>query len=170
MVTFEEFVAGQAAGLLRLAYLLTGDRHLAEDLLQTAMVKVYRRWRSVERAVQPEAYVRRILVNTSITWRRRHVWLERPTATGSLPDGGLGAGPDGDPAEELASREAVWQLLLRLPPRARAVLVLRFFEDLDDATIAQVLGVAPSTVRSTASRALAGLRAELTTMATGGVR
>ena len=174
-VTFDELVRERGAAWLRLAYLLTGDRHLAEDLLQTALVQVYRRWSAVERADQPDAYVRRVLVNTVISWRRRRSWWERPTASGALPDTARAPGDAvpagvGDVADGLAARDALWQLLKRLPPRGRAVLVLRFYEDLDDPTIAALLGVAPGTVRATASRALATLRAELAVTGSGGVR
>jgi RNA polymerase sigma-70 factor (sigma-E family) len=167
-VTFEELVAARGTAWWRLAYLLSGDRHLAEDLLQTALVQVYRRWRWVERADQPDAYVRRTIVNTMIDWRRRRSWWERPSVTGSLPE--TVSVRDGDVAEELASRDALWRLLGGLPPRARAVLVLRYYEDLDDAAIASLLGVSASSVRSTASRALAALRADLSTNGIGGLR
>ena len=180
-VTFDELVRDRGAAWLRLAYLLTGDRHLAEDLLQTALVQVFRRWSSAGRAAEPDAYVRRVLVNTLITWRRRRAWWERPTASGALPEGAARAGDSGptgaagatdavDVADDLAARDALWRLLERLAPRARAVLVLRFYEDLDDVTIAAVLGVAPGTVRATASRALATLRTELAVTGTGGAR
>jgi RNA polymerase sigma factor (sigma-70 family) len=174
-VTFEELVAVRGTAWLRLAYLLTGDRHLAEDLLQTALVQVYRTWRVVERVEQPDAYVRRVLVNTLIDWRRRRSWWERPTASGTLPADLAGArAPLGGPlrdvpdgSEELAARDVLWQLLRRLTPKARAVLVLRFYEDLDDPTIGTLLGLATSSVRSTASRALAQLRVELATSDAG---
>jgi RNA polymerase sigma factor (sigma-70 family) len=129
-VTFEELLAARGTAWRRLAYLLTGDRHLAEDLLQTALVQVYRRWRSVERGDAPDAYVRRIIVNTMIDWRRRRSWWERPSATGGLPE--IASADGVDVADELASRDALWRLLDRLAPRARAVLVLRYYEDLID--------------------------------------
>jgi len=168
IVTFEELLAAKGTAWRRLAYLLTGDRHLAEDLLQTALVQVYRRWRSVERADAPDTYVRRIIVNTMLDWRRRRSWWERPSVTGGLPE--IASAGAVDVADELASRDALWRLLDRLAPRARAVLVLRYYEDLDDPAIASVLGVSPSTVRSTASRALATLRGELSSSGIGGVR
>lgn len=170
-MSFDVLVASRAEAWLRLAYLLTGDRQLAEDLLQTTLVEVYRRWRWVEHGAHPDAYVRRALVHTAISWRRRRSWWERPTASGLLPEAGgcFGGGPSPDPAEALAARDALWRLLHRLPPRARAVLVLRFFEDLDDAAIAELLGTAQGTVRATASRALATLRSELAATPAGDV-
>ena len=141
--------------------------------MQTVLTEVYRRWRWVERTDQPDAYVRRALANTVISWRRRRSWWERPTAPDALPAAPVsrpGPAPGPDVAEESAARDELWQPLQRLAPRARAVLVLRFYEDLDDAAIAEVLGMAPSTVRSTASRGLAALRTEMSTSGTGGVR
>lgn len=153
-MTFEEFVAASGSRLLRLAYVLTsGDAGRAEDLVQTALLDMYRHWRRVAAADSPEAYARRVLVNAFISAGRRRSSSERPFE--ATPDG-LGAP---DPAEGVAARAEVRALLESLAPRARAVLVLRYYADLDDAAISAEMGIAASTVRATASRALATLRA-----------
>jgi RNA polymerase sigma-70 factor (sigma-E family) len=152
-VTFEEFLAGSGQSLLRLAFVLSGDRQFAEDLTQTALADAYRHWRRVQAVHNPEAYVRRMLVNAHLSWRRRRWTTERPTdlreATGPVL---------ADPGEAIAERDQMRVLLARLAPRARTVLVLRYYADLDDAAIAQTMGVSESSVRATASRALASLR------------
>lgn len=153
-MTFEQFVAGHGQSLLRLAFVLAnGDRHLAEDLTQTVLADVYRHWRKIAASRSPEAYVRRMLVNAHLSWRRRRWTTERPTdlreATGA---------PLADPGEAIAARDQVRVMLNLLAPRARTVLVLRFYADLDDAAIAEAMGVSESSVRATASRALASLR------------
>ena len=152
-MTFEQFAVAQGASLLRLAFVLTGDRHLAQDLTQTALADAYRHWRKVAAARDPEAYVRRMLVNAHLSWRRRRWTTERPT---DLDDaaGGLAA----DHGEAIAARQHMRVLLADLAPRARTVLVLRYYADLDDAAIAEAMGVTQSSVRATASRALASLR------------
>lgn len=152
-MTFEEFVAAHGQALLRLAFVLTGDRHLAEDLTQTALADAYRQWRKVASAHRPEAYVRRMLVNAHLSWRRRRWTTERP-AVFDEASGGLLA----DPTEAVVARQHLQTLLSDLAPRARTVLVLRYYADLDDAEIAATMGVHESSVRATASRALATLR------------
>jgi len=152
-VRFEEYVAEQGQSLLRLAYVLTGDAHLAEDLTQTALTEAYRHWRKVTTAQKPGTYVRRILVNAHLSWRRRRSSAERPTDLG--PD--VGASTP-DPADAVAARDQTRRLLSGLPARARTVLVLRYYADLDDAAIAELMGVSEGGVRATASRALARLR------------
>jgi RNA polymerase sigma-70 factor (sigma-E family) len=149
---FEDFVAQRGHALLRLACVLTGDPHLAEDLTQSALATVCRKWRRVAGAGNPEAYTRRILVNEHLSWRRRRSSTERPTPTVE-PTGTLA-----DPGERIAEQDRIRTLLRALPARARTVLVLRYYADLDDAAIADAMGVAASTVRATASRALATLR------------
>lgn len=154
-MTFEEFVVASGSRLLRLAYVLAaGDAARAEDLVQTALVDVFRHWRRVAAADSPEAYARRVLVNAFISAGRRRSSSERPVEV--IPDG-LGAP---DPADAVTDRAEVRALLDRLAPRARAVLVLRYYADLDDGAIAAELGMAASTVRATASRALATLRSQ----------
>ena len=152
-MTFEQFVVAQGPSLLRLAFVLTGDRHLAEDLTQTALADAYRHWRKVAAAWDQEAYARRMLVNAHLSWRRRRWTTERPTELADAP-GGLAA----DHGDAVAARQQMRALLAGLAPRARTVLVLRYYADLDDAAIAEAMGVRPSSVRATASRALASLR------------
>jgi RNA polymerase sigma-70 factor (sigma-E family) len=152
-LTFEQFAVAQGPSLLRLAFVLTGDRHLAQDLTQTALAGAYRHWPRVTAAREPEAYVRRILVNAHLSWRRRRWTTERPT---ELDDAARGVAADH--GEAIVARQQMRALLACLAPRARTVLVLRYYADLDDAAIAETMGVSPSAVRATASRALASLR------------
>jgi RNA polymerase sigma-70 factor (sigma-E family) len=144
---FDEFVAGRSASLLRTAYLLTQDPHLAEDLVQTALAKAWFARRRI--AGDPEPYVRRILVNEfSSGWRRK--WRgERPTA--DLPDT---HSPPTEPHPDL------WHAVANLPRRQRAVIVLRFFDDLTEAETARALGVSVGTVKSQTAKALAKLRVD----------
>jgi RNA polymerase sigma-70 factor (sigma-E family) len=146
---FGEFVAARSPRLLRVAYLLTRDWALAEDLLQTSLAKAWSAWKRIE--TDPEAYVRRILVTTYSSWWRRPWLHERPAA--QLPDA---AGADAHRAVD--ERDEMWQALGRLPNRQRAVLVLRYYEDLSEAEIAETLGIAPGTVKSLAVAGLVNLR------------
>lgn len=151
-VEFEEYVAEQGGALLRLAYVLTGDAHRAEDLAQTALADAYRHWRKVRAANSPDAYVRRILVNAHLDWHRRRSSTELPTdLTAHEPVAATGL-------DRLVARDHLRQLLNGLAPRARTVLVLRYYVDLDDHAIAEAMGVSESAVRATSSRALATLR------------
>jgi RNA polymerase sigma-70 factor (sigma-E family) len=152
-VPFEDFVRARSAALFRTALLLTGqNRSEAEDLLQGAE-RAYRRWGRICRSGDPERYVRRILANASTDrWRRLGRRGER-----SLPDDGSGP-VTGDHAGDVADRDFLLRALAGLPPRQRAVLVLRYFCDLPEAEIAEALGCSPGTVKSQASRALAKLR------------
>ena len=140
------------AGLVRLAFGLTGDRWLAEDLAQTALVSAYASWWRVRRADDPDAYVRRILINASNSRFRRRRPSEQPQAMSEFP------GTVPDHASVVGDRSALVAALAELPPRQRAVIVLRFWEDLSDAQTAAILGCSASTVRSQVSRALAKLR------------
>lgn len=153
---FDDFVAARSSQLLRTAYLLTRDWGLAEDLLQTALTKAWSSWDRI--GDEPEPYVRRIIVNAfSSAWRRK--WRgEIPH--GELPDTGAHAGH----AEAITDRDALWQALGRLPHRQRAVVVLRFYEDLDEAGVADVLGISVGTVKSQTSKAMARLRIDDTLM------
>jgi RNA polymerase sigma-70 factor (sigma-E family) len=151
MDDFDRYVAGAWPGLLRSAWLLTGDWHQAEDMLQTALAKTYTRWRRV-RPGSADAYVRKVLATTYLSWWRRRWRLETPTA--EPPD--RAAADTGD--AEL--RIAMADVLRRLPARQRAVLMLRFHADLTEAATARALGVTVGTVKSQTSRALATLRAE----------
>jgi RNA polymerase sigma-70 factor (sigma-E family) len=159
--TFDDYVASRGAALLRLAFMLSGDRHLAEDLTQDVLIKVYDRWSRVGRMEQPDAYVRRMLVNSHVSWRRRKSSTEVPVENDS--EDAAGAAAVADAAEDMAEREQAWQLLATLPRRQQAVLVLRIYEDLSDPEIAAALGCTQSTVRSQAARALATLRGALQT-------
>ena len=148
---FDAFVVARSPGLLRTAYLLTGDRHGAEDLLQTALAKAWFAWRRIE--WEPEAYVRRIMATTSASWWRRRWTGETPTS--ELPE------TDAPPESELsAERHDLWLALRRLPPRQRAVVVLRYLEDRSEAETAQLLACSPGTVKSQAAKALAKLRVD----------
>jgi RNA polymerase sigma-70 factor (sigma-E family) len=144
---FEQFVAARSATLLRTAYLLTRDHGLAEDLLQTALTKAYLAWSRIDG--DPEPYVRRILVNTYSSWWRRKWRGEHPTD--ELPE-------TPHHHDRLGESGDLWEALGRLPRRQRAVVVLRFFEDLTEAQTAEMLGVTVGTVKSQASKALAKLR------------
>lgn len=147
---FSAFAVSRWPGLVRLAFGLTGDRWAAEDLAQATLTRAYVAWRRVSRADDPDAYLRRILVNTSNRRFRRRRVTEQP---GDLPETAV-AGP----ADLISDRAALLAALRELPPRQRAVVVLRYWEDLTDAQIAVTLGCSPGTVRSQLSRALAKLR------------
>ncbi|MGC4110026.1 MAG: SigE family RNA polymerase sigma factor [Nocardioides sp.] len=142
---FDDFVAARSGALLRTAYLLTHDHALAEDLLQTALAKAWFAWRRVQG--EPEPYVRRILVNTYASWWRRKWNGEQPTE--SLPEA---------PVEDSTEPTDLWAAMARLPRRMRAVVVLRYFEDLTEAQTADLLGCSVGTVKSQTSKALAKLR------------
>jgi RNA polymerase sigma-70 factor (sigma-E family) len=152
--SFEEFVAAASGRLFTMARLLTGgNRPEAEDLLQGAFERAYRHWGRISRRGDPERYVRQILVNASADrWR----WLRRH------PEAPLSAEPPGqaraDQSTAVADRDLLLRALAALPPRQRAVLVLRYFEDLTEAQTAAVMGCTVGTVKSQAARALARLR------------
>ena len=148
--TFEEFVASRARDLWRTAWLLTGDSHKAEDLVQTTLAKCWSRWSSIGRKGSPEAYVRRVMVNTYTDWWRRKWNGERPTE--ALPERAV-------PLDwSVDERHDALAALAGLPRGQRAVLVLRFYEDLTEAQTAEVLGISVGTVKSQTSRALSALR------------
>ena len=149
---FAQFVEARRRALLRTAWLLTGDWALAEDLVQTALVRSWPRWERIWRRGDPEMYVRRVMVNTWAGWRRRRWRAEQPS--GAVPDSPAA----GDLAAEAAVRITVQRALRSLPARQRAVLVLRVFDDLSEAQVAEVLGCAVGTVKSTMARAVARLR------------
>lgn len=151
---FREFVAARSPALLRTAYLLTGDWGTAEDLLQTALTKIYLAWRRLGEIEAVEPYARRVLVNTSISWWRRRWHGERPTEV--LPER-----PVADRVDEQLERDALWRHVQSLPARQRAVLVLRFYEDLSEAQTAAILDISTGTVKSQTSRALNTLRNRL---------
>ena len=149
---FVQFVEARERALQRTAWLLTGDWALAEDLVQTALIRSWPRWERIRRRDDPEIYVRKVMVNTWATWTRRRWRAERPT--GAVPDN---EAPE-DVADAVAIRMAVRSALESLPSRQRAVLVLRVFDDLSEAQVARVLDCAVGTVKSTLSQALARLR------------
>jgi RNA polymerase sigma-70 factor (sigma-E family) len=153
---FTAFVAARGQALLRTAYLLTGDYQGAEDLVQTALAKVYVAWPRVRAREAVEAYVRRTMVTTHVSWWRRRWRGEMPTDAGALPEP-----PGHDPAGDHAERDRLWRHLASLSDRQRAVVVLRFYEDLGEAEVAALLGVSVGAVKSHASRGLARLRDEL---------
>jgi RNA polymerase sigma-70 factor (sigma-E family) len=138
--------------LQRTAWLLTGDWAAAEDLVQTALVRSWPRWERIRRRDDPEIYVRRAMVNSWASWRRRRWWGERPSD--AMPD----VQAVGDVAAEVAVRVTVQGALRSLTARQRAVLVLRVFDDLSEAQVAQVLDCAVGTVKATMARAVARLR------------
>ncbi|MFI6390665.1 SigE family RNA polymerase sigma factor [Nonomuraea sp. NPDC050547] len=146
---FREFVLARQQALMRTAYLLTGDAHLAEDLLQSVLVKVVGHWARLARDGNPEAYTRKALINQYISWRRRPR-PESPSA--SLPERGRRYD------EAALDRIVLRQALARLTPKQRAVIVLRFWEDLTEAQTAQVLGCSLGTVKSQTHHALSRLR------------
>jgi len=148
---FRSYVTARSAALLRTAYLLTGDRRDAEDLLQTALAKTFLSWERIRDREALDGYVRRVMVNTQTSfWRRRRV-DERPTD--EVPER-----PARDVTADVDLHDALWTALAALPRRQRAVVVLRYYEDLSEAATADVLGVSVGTVKSTTSRALAKLR------------
>lgn len=152
---FHDFVIGRRAQLLHTAALLTvGDRHLAEDLVQATLTKLYVAWPSFQRATNPDGYIRRVLVNALIDERRR-IWRRREQPMAELPDRPTGA-PDNADVDE-----AVKQALRDLPPKMRAAVLFRYFYDLDVAETADALNCSPGTVKSQTARGLDRLRAVL---------
>jgi RNA polymerase sigma-70 factor (sigma-E family) len=151
---FEAFAAARAGALFRTAWLLTGDWQLAEDLVQDTLARVFLRWRRVARLEHPAAYARTMLVNAHVSHRRLRRNQETPTA--ELPATGSAVAPD-DPGLRLTLLDG----LARLEPVDRAVLVLRYWEDLDVSTTADLLRLSPANVRTRSMRALARLRAVL---------
>jgi RNA polymerase sigma-70 factor (sigma-E family) len=146
--SFTKFVASRSDGLMRLAYVLAGDQHSAEDLLQSALTKTAGRWRHVRE--NPEAYVRKAMYHEQVSrWRRRG----RESAAAILPEPAVR-----DRSDEVELRLCLENALLALPPGKRAVLVLRYFEDLPELEVAAILGCSVGTVRSQTHRALARLR------------
>lgn len=145
---FTEFVAAALPGLLRFGHVLTGNAAAAEDLVQTALGRSLRAWR-LRRIEDPRAFVRKVMVNSYASWHRRHGGREWAAAE----PGGRGVITE-DPACRVDDRDAVWRALQELPPRQRAVIVLRYYEDLTEAEIAAVMGVSAGTVKSQAARGL----------------
>jgi RNA polymerase sigma-70 factor (sigma-E family) len=151
-VEFEEYVSARGQELVRLGFTVSGDYQRAEDLAQIALMQAFRSWRKVRKADDPHHYVRRILINAYLSMTRRRSFSEAPTAEldpqRTVPDHATG----------IVNSDDLWRALAALSARERVVLVLRYYQDLDDRTIADVLGIKQSSVRATASRALATLR------------
>jgi RNA polymerase sigma-70 factor (sigma-E family) len=162
---FAAFVRANSRSLFGTAYLLTGNRDAAEDLLQETLTRLYPKWTSVEGADSPTAYVRRSLANRFISSTRSPA--NRVVGLWEMPD----IASDVDIASNIADRRMLWQLLTRLPERQRAALVLRYFHDLPDSEIARALDCREATVRSLISRGVAAMRDRaLTTETNGGER
>jgi RNA polymerase sigma-70 factor (sigma-E family) len=156
---FEAYVAARGHELLRFAYVLTRHRQTAEDVLQSALADAFRHWARVSAADHPDAYVRRMIVTTYLGSRRRRSAAEVPAGVPADVAESVGRPVRAqDPAEVVGGDDAFRVAIARLAPRARAVLVLRYYSDLDDAAIADILGVRRGTVSATASRALSELR------------
>lgn len=148
---FEDFVAERLVRLLRFTGALTGDPHQAEDLVQEVLVRVFRDWARIGALDIPEAYVRRMLVNEHLSWRRR--WSRFRPQSNVEPDW-----TDPDHAVAITDRDDVRQRLARLPRTHRVALTLRYYAGLSDTEIASIMGCRPGTVRGYASRALSTLR------------
>jgi RNA polymerase sigma-70 factor (sigma-E family) len=161
-MTFEEFAADRLPGVLRFAGVLTADRGLAEDVVQEVLIRAHARWNRIGAMDRPELYVRKMIVNEFLSWRRRS-WRLVPAGRGPDVDNRVSQ----DHAAAHAERAALLAELGTLARRQRAVLVLRYYEGLSDTEIAEVLGCAPGTVRGYASRALAALRVQITEQAPG---
>ena len=150
---FAEFVTARSRQLIRLAYVLTGDQHSAEDLLQNALIKAAAHWGRIHTA--PEAYVRRIMYREQVNWLRQRA--RRPeTAVAQVPERSAG-----DQAASVAARLTLQDALRALPPRRRAVLVLRYLEDQSESQVADILGCSVGTVRSQTHKAISQLRSVL---------
>lgn len=150
---FEDFATSRHRALYRYAYLLAGERGLADDLVQEALTKTYVVWRRLTDPANAEAYTRRVITNTAITWWRRKSWHgERPQD--DVPEQAF-------TGEDATARVWLWHELMRLPPRQRAAIVLRYYEDLTEAQTAEVLDCSIGTVKSQVSDALKKLRKNL---------
>ena len=153
-MTFDEFAATRLDAVLRFAVVLTNDKGLAEDVVQEVLIRAHQRWAQIAEMEYPEAYVRRMVVNEFLSWRRK--WSRYVPQADVEPDT-----RQPDHAEAQAERSAMLGEVAKLPRRQRAVLVLRYYEGMSDAQIAEALGCAETTVRGYAFRGLAALRIEL---------
>jgi RNA polymerase sigma-70 factor (sigma-E family) len=151
--TFVEFVAARSSALQRAAYLMVGDVGLAQDLVQEALVKTFAAWSRLRDPGAAEAYARRVIATTAMSWFRRRAWsAERPSGLpADLPTPGH--------AEPVTDRAWLWQCLVQLPPRQRVAIVLRYYEDLSEVQTAEAMNCAVGTVKSQVSAGLAKLRA-----------
>ena len=153
-LSFDEWVGARVPGLLRFAYLVTGSQDAAEEAVQTALTTTCEQWTRIRRTSDPDAYVRRMIANAHVSAWRKFGRKVSPVAE-------VTSAASADPAEAVARGDAVWRVCSALPRQQRAVVVLRFYEDLDYAEIARILEITEVTVRSHIHRALAHLRAEL---------
>jgi RNA polymerase sigma-70 factor (sigma-E family) len=151
---YSEFVSARSASLFRTAYLVMGDYQLAQDLVQESLVRAYVAWPRLRDVTKAEAYTRRIMVTTAISWRRRRSFHERPVDW--VPET-LGA----DATDRVAVRDELWDELRRLPPRQRAAVVLRFCEDQSEVQTAELMDCSVGTVKRQVFVALGKLRAHL---------
>lgn len=152
---FNEFVRARTPALLRSAYLLTGDQHLAEDLVQSALVRTHRSWKRLYETSNAEGYTRKIMYNLQVAWWRRRRFREQyseelPAHLKTVPDS----------SDEVERRLVLRQALARLTAKQRAVLVLRFYEDRSIAETAEILGCSTGTVKSQTAKALAAMRGQ----------
>ena len=155
---FEEFAREELPDLVRFAAVLTGDRELAQDVVQDALVRAHQQWRRVAAADRPKLYLRKMVVNGYLSWRRR--WYQRSVqSTPDVTRFAEAAAPDH--ADRIADADRLATLLATLSRAQRAAIVLRFYEDLDDSEIAEMLGCAAGTVRSHISRGLGALRVRI---------
>lgn len=153
---FSDFVAARSPSLLRTAYLLVGDRGLAHDLLQEALTRTWAAWGRIKDPQKAEAYARRALTHTAISWYRRRSWnSERPAEV--LPDF-PSPGHEDRLADGVVAKEHLWRALQELPPRQRVAVVCRFYDDLSEAETARVMGCAVGTVKSQVHAGLSKLR------------
>jgi RNA polymerase sigma-70 factor (sigma-E family) len=148
---FCDFVESRSGALFRLAYLLLGDHQLAQDLVQEALARVYVAWPRLRDVANAEAYTRRAITTTAISWRRRRSFHERPTDV-------LREVPAHDPVMDLVVHQALWEHVLNLPPRQRAAIVLRHYLDLSEAQTAEAMGCSVGAVKSSTSTGLRRLR------------
>ncbi|MEV6346294.1 SigE family RNA polymerase sigma factor [Actinoplanes sp. NPDC051851] len=159
-MTFEQFAMARLPSLLRYAIVLTGDRHLAQDVVQEVLARALVRWKRISTVEAPEAYVRRMVLNEYLSWRRGWSVRHIHAAGDRLAELDDARNQTVDHADRIAEADALWQRLAGLGRKQRAVLVLRYYEQQDDNTIADLLGCTPATVRSQASKALRTLRLE----------
>jgi len=152
----DDVVRVHLPGLVRYATVLTGDGHTAADLVQEVLLRAHVRWNRIAMMERPDLYLRRMVTNEHLSWRRR--WSTRNVRPESDETLAVHVDPQLDHAQHVVEDDAMWRQLAMLPPRQRAVLVLRYYEGLSDAEIASVLGTSGATVRSHASSALATLR------------
>ncbi len=152
---FTAFVQARGTALLRTAYALTGDRGHAEDLLQSALTKCYLGWGRIRDPRAAEAYVRRAIANTAVSWWRRPGW-RRESSVEHLPVRSVA-----DPSGAVDETDALWQAIATLSPRQRAVVALRYFDDLTEAETARMLGLSVGAVKSHGHRAITALRVRL---------